>query len=87
MNCYEASIPPRRVWSRRRGHHRRRLRGHGPHPVRPLGRRADSRRLQSPRRTVYVVEGSRDAAERRDGEGLRRAPSTKADGATPLSAT
>ena len=55
----------------------------------PSGPSGDERIIQiaKPARTVYVVEASRDAADATMAKVCDDPPSTKADGATPLSAT
>lgn len=55
----------------------------------PSGPSGDERIIQiaKPARTVYVVEASRDAADAAMAKVCDDPPSTKADGATPLSAT
>ena len=55
----------------------------------PSGPSGDERIIQiaNPARTVYVVEASRDAADAAMSKVCDDPPSTKADGATPLSAT
>jgi hypothetical protein len=55
----------------------------------PSGPSGDERilALTKPARTVYLVEGSKAAANAAMADVCDEAPSTKADGATPLSAT
>jgi hypothetical protein len=86
MNCYEASIP-------------RAACGLAAVAITaavfavtvliPSGPSGDERimAIAKPARTVYVVEGSREATDAAMAKVCDDPPSTKADGATPLSAT